>query len=78
MGVSMTYDDVLEPMAAIPQAKNAEYGSAYNLAPGLFGIPAHVRILVCKTDKLDRACRWIQRLGGRAGTVGYLPVLERN
>jgi hypothetical protein len=35
MGVTMTYDDVLEPVAAIPQAKNIAYGSAYNLAPGL-------------------------------------------
>jgi hypothetical protein len=42
--------DVLEPLAVIPQAKNAEYGSAFNLAPGHFGIPAQVRIMVRKTD----------------------------
>ena len=46
----MTYDDVLEPVAEIPQARDIEYGSAYNLAPGLFGIPAHVGIMVCKTN----------------------------
>ena len=50
MGVTMTYDDVLEPVAAIPQAKNIAYGSAYNLAPGLLGIPAQMRIMVRKTD----------------------------
>ena len=52
----MTCDDVLERMAAIHKAKNIDYGSSYNLAPALLGIPAHVEILVRMTDKLARAC----------------------
>ena len=56
----MTYDDVLECMAAIHQAKNIAYGSAYNLAPGLLGIEAHVGIMVCKTNTgpADRPRGW--------------------
>lgn len=69
----MTYGDVLEPLAVIPQAKHAKYGSAYNLTLGHFGIPAQVRIMM---QDRRRACRQSQRLRGRAGTVGYLPVLE--
>jgi hypothetical protein len=53
----MTFDAVLERMAAIHQAKNADYGSSYNLAPALLGIPAHVGLLVRMTDKLAMACR---------------------
>lgn len=60
MGVTMTFDDVLQRMAAIHQAKNADYGSSYNLAPALLGIPAHVGILVRMTDKLARACKLAQ------------------
>jgi len=56
----MTFDDVLQRMAAIHQAKNADYGSSYNLAPALLGIPAYVGILVRMTDKLARACKLAQ------------------
>ena len=56
----MTFDDVLQRMAAIYQAKNADYGSFYNLAPALLGIPAHVGILVRMIDKLARACKLAQ------------------
>jgi len=35
-----TFDDVLRRMAAIHQAKDADYGSSYNLAPALLGILA--------------------------------------
>ena len=63
---TMTYDDVLERMGAIHQAKNADYGSSYNLAPALLGIPAHVGILVRMTDKLARACKLAQ---GQAAQV---------
>jgi hypothetical protein len=55
-----TFDTILERMAAIHQAKNADYGSSYNLAPALLGIPAHVGILVRMTDKLSRACKLAQ------------------
>jgi hypothetical protein len=56
----MNFSDVLERMAAIYQAKSADYGSSYNLAPALLGIPAHVGLLVRMTDKLARACRLAQ------------------
>jgi hypothetical protein len=52
-----TFDAVLERMAEVHRAKNTDYGSSYNLAPVLLGIPAHVGILVRMTDKLARACR---------------------
>jgi len=42
----MTFDTVLERMAAIHRAKNADYGASYDLAPQLLNIPAHVGILV--------------------------------
>lgn len=56
----MTFDSILDRMAAIHRAKNADYGSSYNLAPALLGIPAHVVLLVRMTDKLVRACRLTQ------------------
>ncbi|MBU4232035.1 MAG: hypothetical protein KKD99_02705 [Proteobacteria bacterium] len=56
----MTFDDILKQMSAIHQAKNTDYGSSYNLAPALQGIPAHVGILARMTDKLARACRLSQ------------------
>jgi hypothetical protein len=56
----MTFEAILERMSAIHEAKNADYGSSYNLAPALLGIPAHVGILVRMTDKLARACRLSQ------------------
>ncbi len=55
----MTFDTILERMAAIHKAKNADYGSSYNLAPALLGIPAHVGLLVRMTDKLARACKLV-------------------
>lgn len=56
----MTFDAVLDRMAAIHRAKNADYGSSYDLALQLLNIPAHVGILVRITDKLARACRLAQ------------------
>ena len=61
VGKPMTFDNIIERMAAIHKAKNADYGSSYNLAPALLGIPAHVGLLVRMTDKLARACRMAQR-----------------
>jgi len=57
---------MLRRMAAIHKAKNADYGSSYNLAPALLSIPAHVGILVRMTDKLARACKLAQ---GQAAQV---------
>jgi len=54
----MTFDDVLERMAAIHRAKNADYGSSYTLA-ALLGIPVHVGLLVRMTDKLAPAA-WLK------------------
>jgi hypothetical protein len=62
-----TFETILARMAAIHQAKNADYGASYDLAPALLGIPAHVGILVRMTDKLARACRLAQ---GQAPQVG--------
>jgi hypothetical protein len=56
----MTFDSILERMAAIYRAKNADYGSSYDLAPQLLNIPPHVGILVRITDKLARACQLAQ------------------
>ena len=55
-----TFESILGRMAAIHRAKNADYGSSYNLAPMLLGIPAHVGLLVRMTDKLARACKLTQ------------------
>jgi hypothetical protein len=55
-----TFESLLDRMAAIHQAKNADYGASYNLAPSLLGIPAHVGLLVRMTDKLARACKLAQ------------------
>jgi len=53
----MTFETILELLAATHKAKNADYGSSYNLVPVLLGIPVHVGILVRMTDKLARACK---------------------
>jgi hypothetical protein len=63
----MTFESILERMAAIHQAKNSDYGDSYNLAPALLGIPVHIGLLVRMTDKLARACRLAQ---GQAAQVG--------
>jgi len=62
----MTFETILQRMAVIHKAKNADYGSSYNLAPALLGIPAHVGLLVRMCDKLARACRLAQ---GQAAQV---------
>jgi hypothetical protein len=56
----MTFESILKRMAEIHRAKNADYGSSYNLVPMLLGIQAHVGILVRMTDKLARACKLAQ------------------
>lgn len=56
----MTFDEILQKMAAIHKAKNADYGDSFSLAPALLGISAHLGLLVRMTDKLARACRLAQ------------------
>jgi len=55
-----TFETILERMAAIHRAKNADYGASYDLAPQLLNVPTHVGLLVRMTDKLARACRLAQ------------------
>jgi len=57
----MSFETILDRMAAIHKAKNTDYGSSTNLAPPeLLGIPAHIGILVQMTEKLTRACKLAQ------------------
>jgi hypothetical protein len=60
-GGDETFDGLLDHMRRLHQAKNADYGNSYDLAPALLGIPAHLGLLARMTDKLARACRIAQR-----------------
>ncbi len=53
----MTFDMVLERMAAIHAAKNADYGNSYELAAKMLHRPVVEVLLSRMTDKLARACR---------------------
>ena len=55
------FEQVLERMAAIQEAKNADYGSSFELAAGLLGRPVVEVLLSRMTDKLARACNLVQR-----------------
>jgi len=55
-----TFDDVLRRMAAIHQAKNADYGDSYELSARLLGRPVVEGLLHRMSDKLARACRLAQ------------------
>jgi hypothetical protein len=52
----MTFNQVLENMAAIHKAKNADYGNSYELAAELLNRPVVEVLLSRMTDKLARAC----------------------
>jgi hypothetical protein len=69
----MTFETILERMAAVHRAKNADYGSSYNLAPALLSIPAYVGILLRMTDKLARACKLAQ---GQKAQVQDEPLVD--
>lgn len=56
----MTFDMVLERMAAIHAAKNADYGNSYELAARMLQRPVVEVLLSRMTDKLARACRLAQ------------------
>jgi len=55
-----TFDTILERMAAIHRAKNADYGSSYELSAQLLGRPVVEGLLTRMCDKLARACRLAQ------------------
>ena len=52
-----TFDTVLERVAATHRAKNADYGSSYELSAQLLGRPVVEGLLHRMSDKLARACR---------------------
>jgi len=66
MSNSTPFDDVLRRMAAIHQAKDADYGSSYNLAPALRPAPgkdaARVFDYLDPVGVLENAARVRQRV----------------
>jgi hypothetical protein len=56
----MTFETVLERMAAIHRAKNADYGNSYELSARLLGRPVVEGLLHRMSDKLSRACKLAQ------------------
>jgi len=56
----MTFDSILERMAAIHKAKNADYGNSYELSARLLARPVVEGLLHRMSDKLARACRLAQ------------------
>jgi hypothetical protein len=62
----MTFETILERMAEIHRAKNADYGNSYELSAQLLGRPVVEGLLHRMSDKLARACRLTQ---GQAAQV---------
>lgn len=62
----MTFEGILEHMAAVHRAKNADYGNSYELSAQLLGRPVVEGLLHRMSDKLARACRLVQ---GQAAQV---------
>ncbi len=56
----MTFDSILERMAAIHKAKNADYGNSYELSARLLARPVVEGLLHRMSDKMARACRLAQ------------------
>jgi hypothetical protein len=56
----MTYETILERMAAIHRAKNTDYGNSYELSARLLGRPVVEGLLHRMSDKLSRACKLAQ------------------
>lgn len=54
------FESVLLEMAAVHEAKNADYGDSYGLSAKLLRQPVVVGLLHRMTDKLARACRLVQ------------------
>jgi hypothetical protein len=55
-----TFETILERMAAIHKAKNADYGNSYELSARLLNRPVVEGLLTRMSDKLARACRLAQ------------------
>ena len=56
----MTFETILERMAAIHKAKNHDYGNSYELSARLLARPVVEGLLHRMSDKLARACRLAQ------------------
>jgi hypothetical protein len=56
----MTFEAILERMAALHRAKNADYGNSYELSARLLGRPVVEGLLHRMSDKLARACKLAQ------------------
>jgi hypothetical protein len=56
----MIFESILESMAQIHQAKNADYGNSYKLSARLLDRPVVEGLLHRMSDKLARACRLAQ------------------
>jgi hypothetical protein len=56
----MTFETILERMAAIHRAKNSDYGNSYELSARLLGRPVVEGLLHRMSDKLARACKLAQ------------------
>ncbi|MDD3582243.1 MAG: nucleotide modification associated domain-containing protein [Desulfobacca sp.] len=52
----MKFGNILNEMAAIHEAKNADYGNSFELSARLLNQPIVVGLLHRMTDKLARAC----------------------
>jgi hypothetical protein len=62
----MTFDKILERMAAIHKAKNVDYGNSFELSAQLLSRPVVEGLLHRMSDKLARACKLVQ---GQAAQV---------
>jgi hypothetical protein len=62
----MTFQTILERMAEIHQAKNADYGNSYELSARLLERPVVEGLLHRMSDKLALACKLAQ---GQAAQV---------
>lgn len=56
----MTFETILERMAAIYRVKNSDYGNSYELSARPLGRPVVEGLLHRMSDKLARACRLAQ------------------
>ncbi len=59
----MMFEQVLDKMAEVYRAKNADYGNSYELAASLLGRPVVEVLLARMADKLARACNVLRHEG---------------
>ena len=60
MNKGMTFDEVLQRMAAIHEAKNHDYGNSFKLSAQLLGRPVVEGLLHRMADKLSRCCNLVR------------------